>query len=95
MQFLHDMHGLSTQACETFIELYVLESVDEALQWDRDKELSIVKSLSTLQYLALLTVPFVYGLPHVGEVEEVENSSRPEVEGEQSSSSILDLPYLS
>ena len=33
--------------------------------------------------------------PHVGEVEEVENTTRPDVEGEQSSPQNLDMPYLS
>ena len=35
------------------------------------------------------------GKPHVGEVEEVEKTTQPEVEGEQSSLQILDTPYLS
>ena len=33
----------------------------------------------SLQNLSLLTIALFCGLPHVGEVEEVENSSRPEV----------------
>jgi hypothetical protein len=31
-QLTHDMQGLSTQACKSFLVLDVFESVDEALQ---------------------------------------------------------------
>ena len=82
-QFLDDTQGLSTLACMTFIVLCVFWSKDEELQQDRDKRSSKKRSLSILQNLSLLTITLVCGLPHFGEVDEDENSSRSEVEGEQ------------
>ena len=86
------MQGLSTLACMTFIVLSVFRFKDEALQDKRSLKMS---SLSILHNLSLLTITLVCGLPHFGEVDEDEKSSRPEVEGEQSSSIELDTPYLS
>ena len=49
-QFLDDMQGLSTLTCMTFIVLCVFRSKDEALQHDRDKRSSKMRSLSCTTY---------------------------------------------
>ena len=82
------MQGLSTQACETFGVLEVLKSKDGALQQDSEEESSTISTLSSLQLPTLLTIALPCGNPHVGEVEEVEKATWPEVEGEQSSPQI-------
>ena len=49
-QFIHDMQGLSTQACKSFVVLNVFESKEETLQWDIDEGSSLVSTISTLQF---------------------------------------------
>jgi hypothetical protein len=85
-EFIHDMQGLSTQACRLFLVLYVFKSKEETLQWDRDKESSLLSTISTFQFSSPLTISLPRVLLYVGEVEEDENSSRPEVEASWSSS---------
>ena len=48
-QFLQDMHGLSTQACETCMVLEVLRSKEDALQVDSDEVSSTISILSSLK----------------------------------------------
>jgi hypothetical protein len=85
-EFIHDMQGLLTQACKTFSVLDVFKSKQEPLQWDRDEESSLLGTISTLQFSSPLTVSLPCVLQHVGEVDEDENTSRPEVEATWSSS---------
>jgi hypothetical protein len=80
------MQGLSTQACRLFLVLDVFKSNEETLQWDRDEESSLLSTISTLQFSSPLTISLPCVLQHVGEVDEDENSSRPEVEATWSSS---------
>jgi hypothetical protein len=80
------MQGLSTQACRLFSMLDVFKSKEEALQRDRDEESSLLSTISTLQFSSPLTISLPRVLLHVGEVEEDDNSSRPEVEATWSSS---------
>ena len=78
------MQGLSTQACKAFLVLDVFKSIEETLQWDRYEESSLLSKISTLQFSSPLTLSLPCVLPHVGEVGEDENSSRPEVKDRKS-----------
>jgi hypothetical protein len=60
--------------------LDVFESKEETLQWDRDEQSSLLSTISTLQLSSPLTISLPRVLLHIGEVEEDENSSWPEVE---------------
>ena len=62
---------------------------------DGESTIDYTSSLSHCNDLSTLTISLPCVKTHVGEVEEDVNSSRPEVEGEQSSSIMLDTSYIS
>src|SRR3954471_13990718 len=71
------MQGLSTQACKAFSVLDVFKLKEETLKWDRDEYSSLLSTISTLQFSSPLTISLPCVLPHVGEVDEDDNSLIP------------------